>query len=162
MQGEIEMSRKKSFTTDNSIEILNEPNEDDMEICGFTEAADISRTPIVSFNFRQDTDILNAKAIEEPAPVMSETKASFENKPVISDKLIDNRTLQSQPNGITPPVDGEYFEIKRTFIFRRSTLRMLNQLKAAHPDENAYLSSIVDTALQHYYKYIFNEGGKQL
>jgi hypothetical protein len=39
---------------------------------------------------------------------------------------------------------------------------MLNQLKAAHPQENAYLSSIIDAALLHYYNHIFHEGGSQV
>lgn len=72
--------------------------------------------------------------------------------------LILCRTLMGL-NGITSPVDGEYFQIKHTFIFRRSTLRMLNQLKAAHPNENTYLSPEAHAAIQHYYYYIFNEGG---
>ena len=44
------------------------------------------------------------------------------------DFVPDNRTLKAEPNGITPPIDGEYFVIKRGFIFRKSTVRMLNEL----------------------------------
>lgn len=36
--------------------------------------------------------------------------------------------------------EGDYFEIRRTFLFRRSTVRMLNMIKAEHEDENLYLS----------------------
>jgi len=75
--------------------------------------------------------------------------------------LLDNGTLKSQPNGITPPIDGEYFAIKRGFAFRRSTIRLLNELKAAHPDENVYLSTIVYKALNHHHKYIFEEKDSQ-
>ena len=108
MQGEIEMGRKKSFVSNNSIEILNEENEEDMEICGFTEAADISGTLVASFNFNKETDVPIAPVPEQQVPAISETKVPFESRPVICDKLIDNRTLQ------------------------------------------------------HYYNYIFNDGGKQL
>lgn len=73
-------------------------------------------------------------------------------------KLHDNRTHHSQPYGITPPVDGERFEVKRTFLFRYSTIRILNKLKAEHEDVNAYLSSIVDEAIRFYYKEHHKEG----
>ena len=79
----------------------------------------------------------------------------------LCDFIPDNRTLKSEPNGITPPIDGEYFVIKRGFIFRKSTVRMLNELKAKHPNENIYLSTIVDKALRHYHEYIFKENGSQ-
>ena len=72
--------------------------------------------------------------------------------------LFDNRTCRTMAFGITPPVDGEYFEVKRIFLFRRSTVRMLNRLKAEHEDANAYLSSIVDDALRFYYGHVL--GGK--
>jgi hypothetical protein len=62
------------------------------------------------------------------------------------DVLADNRKLQKQSNGITPPVDGENFEITRTFKFCRSTVKILNQIEGEHNDENVYLSSIVDDA----------------
>lgn len=73
-------------------------------------------------------------------------------------KLHDNRTNRSQPYGITPPVDGENFEIKRTFLFRYSTIRILNKLKAEHEDVNAYLSSIIDEAIRFYYREHHKEG----
>jgi hypothetical protein len=70
--------------------------------------------------------------------------------------VVDNRKLQTQSNRITPPVDGEYFEASRAFKFRRSTVRMMNRLKAEHEDENVYLSSIVDEAIRYYYEGVFN------
>jgi hypothetical protein len=73
-------------------------------------------------------------------------------------KLSDNRTLRTQPYGATPPVNGESFEIKRTFLFRYSTIRLLNKLKAEHEDVNAYLSSIVDEAIRFYYREHHKEG----
>ncbi len=76
-------------------------------------------------------------------------------------KLIDHRFGKPSPNGITPPVDGETFDIKRTYPLRKSTVRKLNELKAAHPDINAYLSTILDSAIVHYYNYIFHQGGSQ-
>ena len=97
--------------------------------------------------------------VEPKPPAIAIAKVPFENKKASSSELVDTRTLQLRSNGITPPVDGEYFEIKRTFMFRRSTVRMLNKLKAEHPDENVYLSTIVDEALRHYYEAVLNKVG---
>jgi hypothetical protein len=87
----------------------------------------------------------------------SETKAEVCEKAKAPEKLIDNRRLQKQPYGITPPVDGERFAVRRTFVFRRSTVKMLNKLKAEHEDENVYLSSILDEAVRHYFEFVFSK-----
>jgi hypothetical protein len=101
---------------------------------GFSEDVQITGTVLTSFSF-----------IQEPEPLPIESKVE------IPEKLIDNRKFQTQAYGITPPVDGEFFEVKRTFMFRRSTVRMLNKLKAEHENENVYLSSIVDEVIRFYY-----------
>jgi len=54
-----------------------------------------------------------------------------------------------------------YLEVKRTYMLRSSTVRKLNELKSIHPDLNAYVSTIVDLAIAHYYEHIINEGGAQ-
>ena len=87
-----------------------------------------------------------------------ETTVQTTSKASNPENLLDNRTCRSKAFGVTPPVDGEYFEVKRTFLFRKSTVRMLNRLKAEHEDANAYLSSIVDEALRYYYGHVL--GGK--
>jgi len=46
-------------------------------------------------------------------------------------------------------------------MLRSSTVRKLNELKSIHPDLNAYVSTIVDLAIAHYYEHIINEGGAQ-
>ena len=115
-------------------------------------------TPIAQFTFENNSVPSNDPMIKQP-PADVPPEISFDSGNQLD--LLDNRTLKSQPNGITPPIDGEYFTIKRGFAFRRSTIRLLNELKAAHPDENLYLSTIVDKALNHYNKYIFEEKGSQ-
>ena len=74
--------------------------------------------------------------------------------------LFDNRTIPIA-NGATPTLDGEIPDVKRTYTLRASTVRKLNKLKSLHPDINACVSTIVDIALDHYYKYITEEGGIQ-
>lgn len=58
-------------------------------------------------------------------------------------------------NGITPPIDGEYFTINRGYKLRPSTVRKLNEIKAGHRDINIYMNTIVDEAINHYYEDVF-------
>ncbi|MDR3594606.1 hypothetical protein [Clostridium sp.] len=73
--------------------------------------------------------------------------------------LEDNRKAPVV-NGMAPPINGEYLDIKRTYMLRASTVRKINQLKSIHPELNTYVSTIVDLAIAHYYDYIIN-GGSQ-
>lgn len=77
-----------------------------------------------------------------------------------AEKLFDNRTI-SIPNGAAPPINDETPTIRRSYIFRASTIRKLNELKSIHPDINSCVSTIVDVALEHYYTYITKQGGSQ-
>ena len=70
--------------------------------------------------------------------------------------LVDNRN-NPIVNGCAPPIDGEYLEIKRTYMLRSSTVRKLNKLKSIHPDLNTYVSTLVDLAIAYYYDHIINE-----
>ncbi|CAI3540000.1 conserved hypothetical protein [Clostridium neonatale] len=89
--------------------------------------------------------------------VKTATNISNNNK---SKDLFDNRTIPIV-NGATPILDGETPDVKRTYTLRASTVRKVNELKSIHPDINACVSTIVDRALEHYYKYITEEGGIQ-
>lgn len=133
------MARKKAAAKAAEENIFSFDCNDEDEN-GFSEGDEPVGDVVVSFSFGGDA---------------SETKAEVCEEPKAPEKLIDNRTLQKQPYGITPPVDGERFEVKRTFMFRRSTVRMLNKLKAEHEDENVYLSSILDEAVRRYYEFVF-------
>jgi len=86
----------------------------------------------------------------------SQLKALSNNK----DILTDNRKTPII-NGCAPPIDGEYLDVKRTYMLRGSTVRKLNELKSIHPDLNTYVSTLVDLAIAHYYDHIINEGGRQ-
>jgi hypothetical protein len=70
-----------------------------------------------------------------------------------------NQTYTSSPRGLTPPINGENFIVKRSYAMRPSTVRKLNALKAEHPDVNMLFNTIVDMAISHYYNYIFNDNG---
>ena len=143
--------KKNNLIDKDDLCYMEEVEENDL--CDF-----VLGTPIAQFTFDNNSAPSNDPMInQKPSEKPTETSLTSSDHP----DLVDNRTLKSEPNGITPPIDGEYFVIKRGFTFRRSTVRMLNELKAAHPNENAYLSTIVDKALRHYHEYIFKEKGSQ-
>lgn len=74
-----------------------------------------------------------------------------------SQSITDNRKGKAVPNGITPPINGEAFDLKRTYAFRKSTIRKLNELKATHEDVNVYLSTILDEAITEYYNKVLGK-----
>jgi hypothetical protein len=154
------MSKRKKSSAFSIIESLDCEYED-CEEAGVTDYIDCGADAIATFNFTK-SPLHGSLSNNEPQAMKTATKSQSEVKESSSPSLVIAAPQQPQPNGITPPVDGEHFEVKRTFVFRRSTIRILNQLKASHPKENAYLSSIIDSALLHYYNHIFSEGGSQI
>ena len=58
-------------------------------------------------------------------------------------------------HGTTPPIDGEYFTIKRGYKLRPSTVRRLHEIKAGHSNINIYMNTIIDKAINHYYEEVF-------
>ena len=132
------MVKKTSKKNENIIDL---GFEDYVEENGFSDV--ISGTPVSSFSFTNTST--------EPV--------TFNSKPSLAAEtnLVDNRVGKPCANGIIHPVNNEYFDIKRTYTFRKSTVRKLNELKAMHPDINAYLSSILDEAINHYYDFITKE-----
>ncbi|NFO05526.1 hypothetical protein FDB23_15900 [Clostridium botulinum] len=69
---------------------------------------------------------------------------------------LDSKKIKpnSSPKGLTTPIDGELFNIKRSYQFRSSTLRKLIELKSKDPDINIYLNQIIDKAICFYYDHI--------
>jgi hypothetical protein len=147
------MARRKKTSSKNLFEIFESDDENVEENGLIGGDVEFSKDAVATFSFANDTADLSTPNIQ------SQSEAAPENKNEIKElkfnELIDNRKQQTQPYGITPPVAGEHFEVSRTFKFRRSTVRLLNRLKAEHQDENAYLSSIVDEAIRYYYEHIF-------
>lgn len=104
---------------------------------------------------------------KEEKTIVSNDKAFSNNKNDInnsyyntSQELFDNRTTPIA-NGAAPLIEGEVPDIKRTYMLRASTVRKLNELKSIHPDINVCVSTIVDIALDYYYKSIVKEGKSQ-
>lgn len=135
----------------------------DNDSVSFTDPMPI-KTKEQSVGLNNEPAAANTKEPEEP--FKSNLGSDFDSNSSCfnfssSKNLTDTRKLKAKPNGKTPPIDGETFEINRSFTLRKSTVRHLIELKAAHPDINIYLNSIVDKALNHYHDFIFNKNGSQ-
>jgi hypothetical protein len=183
--------------------IFDFPNEEDLDICGFSDAP-IEGKCIATFsctNNNSDSEIKqsdqeqlnsNDNPTVESVPVNSifsnssdqithanavtpvtfittasekNSKAELDNSANINssnklnsndDTLFDNRNLPIV-NGCAPPIDGEYLDVKRTYMLRKSTVRKINKLKSIHPELNTYVSTIVDSAIAFYYEHIVND-----
>ncbi|VDG72159.1 Uncharacterised protein [Clostridium carnis] len=176
------MGRKKNDEIPKSDFEVNESQD----LLSFDSDTDLGQC-VASFSFCNNTDNdLNASSIDvdEEAIIKSSTTEinniektlpTFQNNTTSSNvkaatnisnndnkskDLFDNRTIPIA-NGATPILDGETPDVKRTYTLRASTVRKVNELKSIHPDINACVSTIVDRALEHYYKYITEEGGIQ-
>ena len=69
--------------------------------------------------------------------------------------VFEKEIYEGNFNGTTPPIDGEYFTIKRGYKLRPSTVRRLHEIKAGHSDINIYMNTIIDKAINHYYEEVF-------
>lgn len=107
--------------------------------------------PVATFSFGGTHEQLNYEVPIQKSKAVEVTSV----KPYAAD-FNKNAPLR----GLTPPINGEEFTLKRGYQFRPSTLRKLNELKAKHPDVNVYLNTILDAAISHYYDYIFNGDGQ--
>lgn len=115
---------------------------------------DIKTAPTHNSDIRHELNTVSTCLPEEHFTPTNNSSPSIDNP---TSSTIDNRKGKAAPNGIIPPVNGEAFDIKRTYAFRKSTIRKLNELKAAHDDVNIYLSTILDEAITEYYNQILGK-----
>jgi hypothetical protein len=124
---------------------------DEIEEDGFSEGDVNFGTPIAVFNF--------GDAAQSESGSKSALKESAPNK-TAGPAICNVQTNKPAQRGITPPIDGEEFILKRSYQMRPSTVRKLSELRAKHPDVTVYLNSILDAAISHYYTHIMQEEKK--
>lgn len=145
--------------------------EEELSICNLIEGEPIIEGKVLkSFSFEDSDKPLevlpnsNSSSAPEAAasnPIINSTPISASaaltyDKSSDDKTIFDQRTSKANPNGRTPPVDGEVFDMVRTYVLRRSTIRILSKIKAIHIDDNVYLNTIVDEAIRYYYDYLKN------
>ena len=155
--------RRKSKSNNNLISKDDFCYEEEVEENGICETP-VTGNMVAQFSFSDNNLSSNEPMSKQPEPEVKKVQMfpwspnpTLESTPSKAMEFKDNKTITPYPYGITPPVDGEYLDTRRSFSLRKSTIRMLNELKAADPDINIYLNSIVDKALRHYHEYIFKE-----
>jgi len=92
---------KKENKINDSIDEFNS-EENLEEFNGICEA--ITGIPISSFNFEKDT----------PSRENLST-ANLTSLPPSVDSFTDNRKVKTEAPGITPPIDGEFFDTQRCY-----------------------------------------------
>lgn len=165
---------KKISNAQNQIRDDFSINEDEsIDISSFSDGeAKIDGTLLRSFSFDSDEELIE-QSLDTPATLNStqtnltvnepftkssnEINLTYTTTPINFDNqkdIVDHRTLKTNPNGRTPAVDGEAFDMVRSYTLRRSTVRILSKIKAIHEDDNVYLNTIVDEAIRYYYDYL--------
>ena len=153
--------------------------EDNNDISGFSDEPIIKGKCLSSFSFgdnniNEDVNLLQGNKSEEAIPkdisftntttdirnpdtnnaaiTKTEVKADNLNKNTTAE-IFDNRRTPIA-NGAAPAIDGETPSIRRCYILRESTIRKINELKMMDNDINVCVSTIVDLAIDYYYKTI--------
>ena len=137
----------------NKEELLKEEEEEKLEaIVGFEEdkdaefvknydVADLVRDKLGDSAVVEN---INEEKQEEENQVKADGKSECKNS--LSYELIPN-----MKNG----------KVKKNFWVSANTIRMINELRAVHPNANVKFGIIVENAVEHYYKYVKEEGGRQ-
>jgi hypothetical protein len=117
---------------------------------GFIEGGVTNEKVLSTFSFGVNTALDENKSPAPQTPSQPKPQQTL---------MAQTQSYSSAPRGLTPPINGEHFTVKRSYAMRPSTVRKLNALKAEHPDVNVLFNTIVDMAVLHFYNYIFNENG---
>gem|GEM_PF-1185803 len=166
------MSQRKKFgSTVESLDMCED------EAIGFVEGDVDFGKAIASFSFGNINEassktlkepVLNAPAVTTAycASTPSTPAVTAVNKQGTASIMFNSSNSAAAPGrspskspriGSTPMIDGESFSIKRGYQLRPSTLRKLHELRALHPDINAYINTIIDEAINHYYNYVLSQ-----
>lgn len=93
-----------------------------------------------------------------------EVTSNIKKEPVLINKEEKDFEVRKIKRGKrkTPTIDGEEFDVKRTYMMRKSTVRMLNQLKGMSEDVDIHMSTILDIAIRHYFNSVIEDGKKEV
>jgi hypothetical protein len=158
------ITTKKSKSKDQIKDDFSINEDDELDVSEFCDGeAKIEGELLRSFSFDSSDEPIevftNSSSASTssitPDKVISTNDNSF-NSAAHKDNILDHRTQKANPNGRTPSVDGEAFDMVRSYTLRRSTVRILSKIKVIHNDDNVYLNTIVDEAIRYYYEYLKN------
>lgn len=108
------------------------------------------------------SNIAAETASEDEAAADNYIKSASLDSSNSSDSKSEAHSYGSSPKykakayGMTTPVNGEAFSIKRGYQFRPSTIKKLTEIKANSDNINIYYNEIIDAAICYYYDAVFN------
>ncbi|WP_051195893.1 hypothetical protein [Clostridium paraputrificum] len=105
---------------------------------------------VMTFNFQEpDDEALLSNETEKNATNQLKEKS-------ISDKSRNDTVFNNFTVGVINN-DKEAFDCKRSYALRKSTVKILNELKGFSLDVNMPVGEIVDDAIRYYYYYVTNQ-----
>ncbi len=156
----MDITRKKSKSKDQVKEDFSINEDEELDVSDFCDGeAKIEGELLRSFSFDSSDEPIEVFTNSSSASTSSTTPAkviSTNDNSFNKDDILDHRTQKANPNSRTPTVDGEAFDMVRSYTLRRSTVRILSKIKVIHNDDNVYLNTIVDEAIHYYYEYLKN------
>ena len=141
------MAKKKqnSDICSEDVEILDDVWDQEEKIF-----RDPTARTVMTFNFQEpDDEKLLTNETEK------NTTNQFKEKS-ISDKSRNDTVFNNFTVGVINN-DREPFDCKRSYALRKSTVKMLNELKGFSLDVNMPVREIVDDAIRYYYYYVTNQ-----
>ena len=142
------MDKKEKLSEKEIVDITKEENEETIEYIGLKEDEEI------------DGEVIKVLI-----------SSSYENKVsnTIDDKNLINKSeekkdlMKRKGKRKTPEVDGEGYDVRRTYQLRKSTVRMLNKLIGMNQNIDIHMNTIVDSAIREaYFRALLKEKNKSL
>ena len=107
---------------------------------------------VMTFNFQEpDNETLLSNENETEKNTTNQLKEKSISNKSINDTVFNNFTVGVINN------DKEPFDCKRSYALRKSTVKMLNELKGFSLDVNMPVGEIVDDSIRYYYYYVTNQ-----
>ncbi|WP_286907206.1 hypothetical protein [Clostridium sp. UBA1652] len=130
------MVKKESLSEKEIVDITKEENEETIEYIGLKEDEEI------------DGEVIKVLI-----------SSSYENKVsnTVDDKSLINKSeekkalIKRKGKRKTPEVDGEGYDVRRTYQLRKSTVGMLNKLIGMNQNIDIHMNTIVDNAIREAY-----------
>jgi len=136
----------------------------------------LSEKEIVDITKEQEEETTEYIGIKEDEEIDGEVvrvliSSSYENKVsnTIDDKNLINKLeekkdlMKRKGKRKTPEVDGEGYDVRRTYQLRKSTVRMLNKLIGMNQNIDIHMNTIVDSAIREaYFRALLKEKNKSL
>ncbi len=128
---------------------------EDKEIEELTKEEDEKNTINIEF---QEGEEIDGEVVKELISPRYEENTSYNyinesssDKYKAKESSTESQIIKKRANSRTPAIDGEEFDVRRTYIMRKSTVKMVNQLKGMSDDVNIHMNTIIDTAIRYYF-----------